>query len=124
MKPIVKKLFQRERRKRRVRKYVSGTTDRPRLTVFRSHQNIYAQIIDDTQGHTLVAASTMDKPVRTELPAGHGGNKKAAAIVGASLAARAIEKGIKKVVFDRNGYPFHGRIKDLAEAARKAGLQF
>jgi large subunit ribosomal protein L18 len=124
MKPIVKKLFQRERRKRRVRKNVSGTMDRPRLTVFRSHQNIYAQIIDDTQGRTLAAASTVDKPVRAELPTGHGGNKKAAAVVGAALAARAIEKGIKKVVFDRNGYPFHGRIKDLAEAARKAGLQF
>lgn len=124
MKPIVKKLFQRERRKRRVRKNVSGTIDRPRLTVFRSHQNIYAQIIDDSQGHTLVAASTKDKPVRTDLPSGRGGNKKAAAVVGAALAARAIEKGIKKVVFDRNGYPFHGRIKDLAEAARKAGLQF
>ena len=123
MKPIVKKLFQRERRKRRVRKNVSGTMDRPRLTVFRSHQNIYAQIIDDTQGRTLVAASTMEKPVRTELPTGRG-NKKAAALVGTALAARAIEKGIKKVVFDRNGYPFHGRIKDLAEAARKAGLQF
>ena len=81
------------------------------------------QIIDDTQGRTLVAASTMEKPVRTELPTGRG-NKKAAALVGAALAARAIEKGIKKVVFDRNGYPFHGRIKDLAEAARKAGLQF
>jgi len=124
MKPTVKKLFQRERRKRRVRKNVSGTIDRPRLSVFRSHKNIYAQIIDDSQGQTLVSASTMDKPVRTELPNGLGCNKKAAAVVGAALAAKAMEKGIKKVVFDRNGYPFHGRIKDLAEAARKAGLQF
>lgn len=124
MKPIVKKLFQRERRKRRVRKNVSGTMERPRLTVFRSHKNIFAQIIDDIQGHTLVAASTMEKPAKAELINGHGGNKAAAAKVGTVLAAKAIEKGIKKVVFDRNGYPFHGRIKDLAEAARKGGLEF
>lgn len=124
MKPIVKKLFQRERRKRRVRKNVSGTMERPRLTVFRSHKNIFAQIIDDIQGHTLVAASTMEKPAKAELINGHGGNKAAATKVGTALAAKAIEKGIKKVVFDRNGYPFHGRIKDLAEAARKGGLEF
>jgi large subunit ribosomal protein L18 len=124
MKAIVKKLFQRERRKRRVRGNVSGTVERPRLTVFRSHQNIYAQIVDDTQGRTLVAASTMEKPIGEKLSGAHGGNKTAAAIVGAALAAKAVEKGIKKVVFDRNGYPYHGRIKDLADAARKGGLEF
>ena len=124
MKAIVKKLFQRERRKRRVRKNVSGTVERPRLTVFRSHQNIYAQIIDDAKGCTLVAASTKEKPMVEKLAGAHGGNKAAAAIVGAALAQKAVEKGIKKVVFDRNGYPYHGRIKDLAEAARKGGLEF
>ena len=124
MKPIVKKKFQRERRKRRVRKNVTGTVERPRLTVFRSHKNIFAQIIDDTVGTTLVSASSVEKPMRTQLPAGRGGNKAAATVVGAALAAKAVEKGIKKVVFDRNGYPFHGRIKDLAEAARKGGLEF
>lgn len=124
MKAITKKLVQRKRRKLRVRRHVSGTVERPRLSVFRSHKNIYAQIIDDIQGHTLVAASTKEKTVQTDLPEGRGGNKQAAQAVGSALAAKAIEKGIKKVVFDRNGYPFHGRIKDLAEAARKAGLEF
>lgn len=102
---------------------MTGTADRPRLSVFRSHENIYAQIIDDLQGRTLVAASTMDKPLREQL-GGKGGNKSAAEAVGASLAARAVQAGIKKVVFDRNGYPYHGRIRQLAEAARKAGLEF
>jgi len=124
MKPIVKKLFQRERRKRRVRKNIQGTLERPRLTVFRSHKNIYAQIINDLDGITLVAASSMEKTTKTELPKGLGCNKAAAVVVGTALAAKALEKGIKKVVFDRNGYPFHGRIKELAEAARKGGLEF
>jgi large subunit ribosomal protein L18 len=124
MKPIIKKQVQRERRKRRVRKHVFGTPERPRLTVFRSHQNIYAQIIDDTVGTTLAASSTVDKAAKGQLNGASGGNKAAAAVVGSSLAAKALEKGIRKVVFDRNGYPFHGRIKDLAEAARKGGLEF
>jgi large subunit ribosomal protein L18 len=122
MKLIERKAKSRLRRKRHVRKTVSGTTGRPRLTVFRSHQNIYAQIIDDSAGQTLVAASSQDKSMREQVP--YGGNAKAAQSVGAALAERAIQKGIKKVVFDRNGYPFHGRIKALAEAARKAGLEF
>jgi large subunit ribosomal protein L18 len=122
MKAIEKKIFQRERRKRRVRKSVSGTPGRPRLTVFRSHHNIYAQIIDDTIGRTLVAASSMEKMLRGAL--GTGGNKSAAKVVGAALAEKAVQVGIKKVVFDRNGYPYHGRIRELADAARKGGLEF
>ena len=123
MKPIVRKLLRRRRRKRRVRKRVTGTQDRPRLTVFRSHKNIYVQIIDDIQGRTLVSACSLEKALSGPL-AGKGGNKEAAAAVGSALAAKAVRAGIKKVVFDRNGYPFHGRVRELAEAARKAGLEF
>jgi large subunit ribosomal protein L18 len=123
MKPIAKKLLKRWRRKRRVRKSVTGTPQRPRLTVFRSHTNIYAQIIDDTAGKTLVAASSMEKPLRERLNR-KGGNKTAATAVGTELAVKAVQAGIKKVVFDRNGYPYHGRIRELAEAARKGGLEF
>ena len=111
------------RRKRHVRKRVTGTPERPRLTVFRSNKNIYAQIIDDMAGRTLVSASTMEKPMAQTMT-GESANKGAAALVGAALAAKAVEAGIKKVVFDRNGYPFHGRIKELADAARKGGLEF
>ncbi len=106
-----------------MRKTVSGTPDRPRLTVFRSHANIYAQIIDDTVGRTLVAVSSLEKSLHGQL-SGKGGNKAAAATVGSALAAKAAKAGIKKVVFDRNGYPFHGRVRDLADAARKGGLDF
>jgi len=122
MKAIKKKVQNRLRRKRRVRKRVVGTPERPRLTVFRSHKNIYAQIIDDSVGRTLVAASSVQKPARQETPI--GGNKAAASLVGRMLAEKAVKAGIKKVVFDRNGYPYHGRLKELAEAARKAGLEF
>ena len=124
MKPILKKRLRRMRRKRHVRKKVTGTVDRPRLTVFRSHTNIYAQIIDDSAGRTLVAASSLEKAPRQELADGSGGNRAAARVVGAALAAKAVEAGIEKVVFDRNGYAFHGRIRELAEAARKGGLKF
>jgi large subunit ribosomal protein L18 len=106
-----------------VRKKISGTPQRPRLTVFRSHKNIYAQIIDDTAGRTLVSASSMDRPLRESMPA-VSGNREAAKAIGAALAAKAVEAGIKRVVFDRNGYPFHGRIRELAEAAREGGLEF
>jgi len=123
MKAIQVKLLRRLRRKRHVRKSVTGTPDRPRLTVFRSHKNIYAQIIDDTAGRTLASASSLDKSVRPQLPEG-GSDKAAAKVVGAALAALAAQAGIKKVVFDRNGYPFHGRIRELAQAAREAGLEF
>jgi large subunit ribosomal protein L18 len=123
MEPITRKLLRRQRRKRRVRKVVTGTPERPRLTVFRSHKNIYAQIIDDIAGRTLVSASSMERALREHL-GGVRGNRAAAQAVGASLAAKAVEAGIRKVVFDRNGYAFHGRVRELAEAARKGGLEF
>lgn len=118
----LKKMVQRLRRKRHVRKRVNGTSDRPRLTVFRSHKNIYAQIVDDLAGRTLVAASSQEKPLREQLKT--GGDKAAAVAVGQALAVKAVQAGIKKVVFDRNGFPYHGRIRELADAARKAGLEF
>ena len=123
MKAMVVKAVRRQRRKRRVRKRVTGTADRPRLSVFRSHSNIYAQIVDDLAGRTLVAASTLEKPLREQAGA-NGGNKAGAQLVGLALAAKAREAGIKQVVFDRSGYAFHGRVRELAEAARKGGLEF
>ena len=106
-------------RHKRVRGKISGTADRPRLNVFRSTNNIYAQIIDDVKGVTLAAASTLDKEIE-----GNGGNKEAARKVGALIAKRAADKGITDVVFDRGGYIFHGRVKELAEGAREGGLKF
>ncbi|PLV55651.1 50S ribosomal protein L18 [Thermotoga sp. SG1] len=110
------------RRHRRVRKKVFGTPERPRLCVFRSNKHIYAQIIDDTIGHTLVSASTLDPELREKLQ--KTWNIEAAKEVGLLIGKRAIEKGIKKVVFDRGGYKYHGRIKALADGAREAGLEF
>ncbi len=107
------------RRKVSIRKRIHGTAARPRLTVFRSNQHMYAQIVDDDAGRTLASASTLT----LELD-GHGGNTKAAAAVGAAIGAAACGKGIEQVVFDRNGYLYHGRIKALADAAREAGLKF
>lgn len=104
----------------RVRKAVTGTAARPRLNVFRSLSHMYAQIIDDVTGNTLVAASTMDKDLNVE----YGGNIEAAKAVGAAVATRALAKGISKVVFDRGGYIYHGRVAALAQAAREAGLEF
>ena len=109
-------------RHKRVRRKVSGTTQRPRLCVFRSSNNIYAQIIDDANRVTLTAASSLDAEVKGAV--NHGGNKEAAKMVGAMIAKRAIEKGITEVVFDRGGYLYHGRIQELAEGAREAGLKF
>jgi len=106
-------------RQRRVRGKISGTPERPRLNVFRSDKHIYAQIIDDTIGSTLVSASSMEKPFKE-----YGGNKTAAEKIGESIAKKALEKGIKQVVFDRAGYLYHGRIAALAEGARKGGLEF
>ncbi len=123
MKAIEIKRLRRQRRKRRVRKHVTGTADRPRLTVFRSHKNLSAQIVDDLLGRTLVSVSSLQAPMREKLSDG-GGNKSAARVVGTELAARAVKAGVKKVVFDRNGYPYHGRVRDFAEAARKGGLEF
>jgi large subunit ribosomal protein L18 len=110
------------RRHRRVRKKVFGTPERPRLAVFRSLKHIYAQVIDDTRGHTLVSASDLEPALRAQ----RDGKRKTevAALVGEALARRALEKGITKVVFDRGGFKYHGRVKALAEAARRAGLQF
>ena len=109
------------RRKKRVRKRIYGTVDCPRLTVFRSLKNIYAQLIDDAAGRTLASASTMGKDLQGQV--GYGGNVSAASAVGKLLAERALATGIKRVVFDRNGYKYHGRVKALAEAAREAGLK-
>jgi len=106
----------------RVRKKVSGTPERPRMNVFRSLKHIYVQIIDDSTGNTLVSASTLDAALKGKVA--NGGNKEAAKEVGKLIAAKAIEKGIKKVVFDRGGYIYHGRVKELADAAREAGLEF
>ncbi len=110
------------RRKYHVRKKVFGTPDRPRLSVFRSNRHIYAQITDDVAGATLVSASTRARGLRDQLP--RSGNKKAAQIVGEVVAKQALGVGIKCVCFDRNRYKFHGRVKTLADAARKAGLVF
>jgi large subunit ribosomal protein L18 len=110
------------RRKYHVRKKVLGTPERPRLSVFRSNRHVYAQIIDDMAGATLVSASTRVKALQQQLP--NSGNKKAAEIVGESIAKQALGVGIKCVCFDRNRYKYHGRVKVLAEAARKAGLVF
>jgi large subunit ribosomal protein L18 len=111
----------RERRKQRVRKKVFGSPERPRLSVHGSLNHIYAQIIDDMGGSTVVYASTLDQELRNSIA--HGGNVDASKKVGALLAKRALEKGIKKVVFDRGGFKYHGRIKALADAVREGGLE-
>lgn len=117
-----KKRERRERIKRRVRKRVFGTSERPRLSVFRSLRYIYVQIIDDEREHTLVAASTLQKELRGRLR--NTKNLEAAKEVGRLIARRALEIGVKKVVFDRGAYRYHGRIKALADAARETGLEF
>ena len=103
----------------RVRKKISGTAERPRLCVFRSAKHIYAQIIDDAAGTTLVSASSLEKGFEN-----YGGNKEAAKLIGKTIAERALEKGISDVVFDRGGYIYHGRVQQLAEGAREGGLKF
>lgn len=109
----------RQRIHKRIRSRVSGTQERPRLAVFRSLNHIYAQVIDDGQGHTIVAAASTEKTLK-----GKGGNLDGAKLIGKTVAERAKEKGITKVVFDRGGYLYHGRVKALADAARAAGLEF
>ena len=109
-------------RHRRVRKDLYGTPERPRLCVFRSNKNISVQIIDDVNGVTLVAASSLDKELKGEI--GNGGNKEAAKKVGETLAKRALAKGIEEVCFDRGGFLYHGRVAELAASAREAGLKF
>lgn len=114
------KFVRRQRRKRGIRKRALGTAEKPRLSVCRSHKNISAQIIDDLKGVTICQASTLNKDMDVKA----GGNKEAAKAVGAALAQRATAAGVTAVVFDRNGYQYHGRIKELADAAREAGLKF
>jgi large subunit ribosomal protein L18 len=109
------------RRKKHIRKSVRGKPGRPRLTVFRSTTHIYAQVVDDEAGVTLASASTLDKELTVE---GHKGNIAAAKVVGAEVAKRAAAAGVKAVVFDRNGFLYHGRVKALADAAREGGLEF
>ncbi len=121
MNRVKQKAKRRVRRKMRVRKRIFGTTERPRLTVFRSLQHVYAQVVDDTTGCTLVEASTVSKELRGSV--GYGGNMAAAKQVGKLLAERATARGIQQVVFDRNGYRFHGRVKALVDTVREAGLK-
>jgi len=119
---MIRKFEKKEIRKRihvRIRRKLAGSAERPRLAVFRSVAHIYAQVIDDGEGKTLVSASSVDKGAKT-----NGGNVAAAKTIGKLVAQRAKDKGITKVVFDRGGYPYHGRIKALADAAREAGLEF
>ena len=118
IRPINKK-EERKRRHVRVRTKISGTAERPRLCVFKSNNHLYAQIIDDINGETLVSASTLDKNIKIK----HS-NKEAAKEIGTSIAKKAADKNIKTIVFDRSGYIYHGVIKELAEAAREGGLQF
>ena len=112
----------RENKHRKLRKRFSGTAERPRLAVFRSNNHMYAQIIDDTVGKTLVSASTLDKDVKAELEKTN--NVEAATVVGTVVAKKALEKGITTVVYDRGGFVYEGKVKALAEAAREAGLEF
>ena len=112
----------RAKKHRRLRNHISGTAERPRLAVFRSNNHMYAQIIDDTVGNTLVAASTLDKDVKAQVEKTN--NVDAAACVGTVIAKKALEKGIKEVVFDRGGFVYHGKVQALADAAREAGLEF
>jgi large subunit ribosomal protein L18 len=116
------RLVARLKRKKRIRKNIFGNQERPRLSVFRTAKHIYAQIIDDTKGTTLVAASTLDKEYK-ETPV-KGKKQDVAKAVGNLIGKRAMDKGIRKVVFDRNGFLFHGRVKALSDGAREAGLEF
>jgi large subunit ribosomal protein L18 len=119
---IAQKQVRRHRRQLRVRRKMLGTSQRPRLAVFRSSKHLYAQVIDDMTGQTLAAASTMEPDVRSQLKS--GGNKQAAELIGKRLAERALAQGISQIAFDRRHYKYHGRVQALADAARKAGLQF
>ena len=115
----------RDRIKFRIRKRVRGTEERPRLSVFRSVSHTYVQVIDDMSGRTIASASTVEPSVRGGLPAeAKGGNIAGAKAIGKTIAERLIEKGVKRVVFDRNGFLYHGRVKAIADAAREAGLEF
>ena len=123
MDAIKAKVKARIRRHLRVRKKVFGTPERPRLSVFRSTRHIYAQLIDDVAGRTIVSANTCEKQLRQQLPQGRGSNVEAAKLVGRLIAERALAKGYSSAVFDRGGYKYHGRVKAVAESAREAGLK-
>lgn len=122
-KKVVEKRYRRERAHQRLRQRVAGTAERPRLAVYKSERYVYAQVIDDDLGRTLVAAASLEPELKGRLKGG-AANRSAAKLVGEALAERAMEKGIKKVVFDRGGYRYHGKVKELAEAARAKGLEF
>ncbi len=117
---IKKKYKKRLKRRKGIRKKIFGVKERPRLSVFRSSKNIYCQLIDDTTGRTLASASTLTKDIKDKLP--YGGNAKAAELVGQKIAEEALKLGITKIVFDRGGYKYHGRVKALADSARKNNL--
>jgi large subunit ribosomal protein L18 len=112
------------RRKKSIRKKVFGTPDRPRLCVFRSANHVYAQVVDDTKGQTLAAASTVEKALRTASDSDAGGKIGKAVVVGKRIAQRVLDQGIERVVFDRNGFLYHGRVKAVSDGAREAGLKF
>lgn len=122
-KKSVEKTRRRTRAHQRIRQRIAGTDERPRLSVFKSARYVYAQLIDDAAGRTLAAASSSE-PKLVEQTGGKAGTRSAAKLVGALVAERAMEKGIKRVVFDRGGYRYHGKVRDLAEAAREKGLEF
>ncbi|MGB5288639.1 MAG: 50S ribosomal protein L18 [Ignavibacteriaceae bacterium] len=119
----MKKKTSRDRARIKIRKKISGTTEKPRLSVYRSLDNIYAQIIDDTTGNTLIAVSSLNKEAKAELKSVKGKTNKSK-LVGSLLAKKALEKNIKNVVFDRGGFRYHGRVKALADGAREGGLVF
>ncbi|VEN74788.1 50S ribosomal subunit protein L18 [Candidatus Desulfarcum epimagneticum] len=122
MASLSKKKTARLKRKKRIRKKVSGTAQRPRLTVFRSARHIYAQVIDDTQGRTLVSVSTLEKDLKAQVES--KGKIDSAVMAGKMIGERALSQGIERVVFDRNGFRYHGRVKAISDSAREAGLKF
>ncbi len=122
-KKVLEKRYRRERAHERLRQRIVGTAERPRLAVFKSAKYVYAQVIDDEKGTTLVSATSLEASVKGRIE-GSAANKAAAKVVGETVAERALARGIQKVVFDRGGYLYHGKVKELAEAARAKGLQF
>jgi large subunit ribosomal protein L18 len=118
------KTYRRTKRRRRVRRKVFGSPDRPRLSVYRSLRNVYAQIVDDTRGVTIAQACSLELVRSGDLDATKAGNSEGASVVGEALAARAKDAGVSRVTFDRGGYKYHGRVKALADGARKGGLEF
>jgi large subunit ribosomal protein L18 len=120
---VVEKRYKRDRAHQRLRQRLAGTAERPRLAVYKSEKYVYAQLIDDERGHTLVSAASLEPDLKGKLAKG-AANRAAAKLVGEAVAERALAKGIKQVVFDRGGYVYHGKVKELADAARAKGLEF